>query len=106
MRFDVLFLALAATAPGSATPRVYVYGRADFPAAIGGRLATAGDFNGDGRPDLVAVSYENNSISILLGQPDGSFDDNGASYAVATQPVGAAVGDFDQDGNLDLAVVN
>jgi len=94
-------LALAATAPASAAPLVYVYGRADFPAASGGRLATAGDFNADGRPDLVAVSYENNSVSILLGQPDGSFDDSGASYAVGTQPVDAAVGDFDQDGNLD-----
>ena len=32
-----------------------------------------GDFNGDGKPDLVMANSEVNSVSLLLGNGDGSF---------------------------------
>src|SRR5215471_919543 len=98
------FLALALVTTASAEPLVYVFGRADFAPSNGGMLAAAGDFNGDGRPDLVAIDFEGSTVSILLGQPDGSFAEIAPSYAVGGQPTVAAVGDFNQDGNLDLAV--
>ncbi len=44
------------------------------------------------------------SISILTGNGDGTFA-AGATYAVGYIPTALAVGDFDGDGNLDLAVV-
>src|SRR5262249_18264502 len=69
-------------------------------------LATSADLNHDQRPDLVAISYELNSAAVLLGQADGSFDDSGRAYPVGSEPVGAAVGDFNNDGNLDLVVAN
>jgi len=34
---------------------------------------TTGDFNGDGRLDLAASNFEDNSVSILLGGGDGTF---------------------------------
>lgn len=85
---------------------VYVFGHADFPAANGGTLATSGDFNGDGRPDFVALNYERSTVAILIGQADGSFTDRGVSYPVGVHPGSAAVGDFDNDGFLDVAVMN
>ena len=104
--FSYLLLGLPEAAPDPAPPVVYVYGRADFPASNGGALAASGDFNGDGRPDFVAVSYQGNFVSILLGQPDGSFVDDGTTYAVGAEPLAVAVGDLNGDGKLDLAVVN
>src|ERR1700687_3587442 len=92
--------------PAKPQPLVYVYGRADFPSSGGGMLATSADFNGDVRPDFAAINYQGNSLSILLGQADGSFVDTGSIYPVGVQPVGAEVGDFNGDGVLDLAVVN
>jgi uncharacterized repeat protein (TIGR01451 family) len=67
-----------------------------------------GDFNGDGIPDLAVANYSNDTISVLLGKGDGTFK------AQATYPVGSspgsfstlAVGDFNRDGRLDLAVSN
>jgi hypothetical protein len=63
------------------------------------------DFNKDGRPDLATANSETNSVSVLLGNADGTFQ------AALTSPTGAgpqslAVGDFDGDGKLDLATAN
>jgi len=71
----------------------------------------AGDFNNDGKLDLVITAYDPysegyNFAAVLLGNGDGSF---GALQMVAgsgTSFVGsitAAVGDFNGDGNLDIA---
>src|SRR5215813_12316256 len=97
-------LALLSVTAVSAEPLVYLFGRADFAPSNGGMLAAAGDFNDDGRPDLVAIDYQGSTVSILLGQPDGSFAEIAPSYPVGGQPTAAAVGDSDQDATLDLAL--
>jgi hypothetical protein len=61
-----------------------------------------GDFNGDGRQDLVVGSAGSNTVSILLGDGTGSF---GAATNVATGS-GVAVGDFNGDGRQDLVATN
>jgi len=56
------------------------------------------DFNGDGKADLAAAG------ALLLGNGDGTFAANAASLT----PFGlglSAVGDFNQDGNPDIASV-
>lgn len=69
-------------------------------------LAT-GDFNGDHRPDLVAVSEGSNQVSILLGNGNGTFSTaSGSPITVGSSPNSASVGDFNNDGRPDLAVVN
>jgi FG-GAP-like repeat/FG-GAP repeat len=62
-----------------------------------------GDFNGDGKLDLAVVSFSSSSVSILLGNGDGTFQ-SAVGYAVGPGPSSIAVGDFNSDGNLDLAV--
>jgi hypothetical protein len=71
----------------------------------------AGDFNGDGKPDLaVAFQYFPNYVSVLLSNGDGTFQAPrltpvGQPYGGSS--VGAMVaGDFDRNGTLDLAVCN
>jgi hypothetical protein len=64
-----------------------------------------GDFNGDGKADLAVVNEGSNTVSILLGNGDGSFRTK-ADFATGTTPWGLAVGDFNGDGKLDLAVAN
>jgi hypothetical protein len=64
-----------------------------------------GDFNGDGKLDLAVVNEQSNTVSVLLGNADGSFKP-AVNYSTGTTPVSVAVGDFNGDGHVDLAVAN
>jgi len=65
----------------------------------------AGDFNGDGKPDLAVTDFYTNNISILIGNGDGTFQLH-VDYPTGLFPDGIVVGDFNADGVLDLAVTN
>jgi hypothetical protein len=72
-------------------------------------LAT-GDFNSDGLSDVVVSSYnryypETGKISVLLANGTGSFD-TAIDLTVGNRPNAMAVGDFNLDNNLDLAVTD
>ena len=62
-----------------------------------------GDFNGDGKPDMAATSGNADTVSIFLGQGDGTFRPP-VSYSLAMEPLDVVTGDFNRDGKLDLAI--
>jgi len=68
----------------------------------------AGDFNNDGKLDLAVVNYANgaaSTVSVFIGNGDGTFKP-AVSYAVGKGPYSVVTGDFNGDGTLDLAVAN
>jgi hypothetical protein len=64
-----------------------------------------GDFNGDGKQDLAVNNSESTSVSISLGNGDGTFN-AAISFGTGNGPRSLAVGDFNGDGKQDLAVPN
>ena len=67
-------------------------------------IATA-DVNGDGHADLAVTNLNSNSVSVLLGNGDGTFvADPGSPITVGNLPIGIATGDFNGDSKPDLAV--
>src|SRR5579863_2592676 len=66
----------------------------DSPQAMAG-----GDFNGDGKPDLVAIY--SSMVSVLLGDGDGTFQPH-VDYATGSFPHSLVVGDFNRDGHADI----
>ncbi len=66
-----------------------------------------GDFNNDGRLDLVVTNGQDNTVSILLGNGDGTFTAAvGSPVPVGAFPYFTAIADFNKDGNADIAVTN
>ncbi len=65
----------------------------------------AADFNGDGKADLAVVNQGANTMSVLLGNGDGTFQPK-TDYATGTSPWGIAAGDFNGDGKMDVVVAN
>ena len=63
----------------------------------------AGDFNEDGFSDLVTSNISANTLSLLLGNGDGSFQAQ-VSIRVCKEPRNLAVMDFNGDAHEDLAV--
>src|SRR5262245_12390836 len=66
---------------------------------------TTGDFNNDGRLDLVTANSGDNTVGVLLANGAGTFQTALAS-ATGTRPVSLAPGDFNADGRLDVVTAN
>src|SRR5688572_18785568 len=71
--------------------------------AVGGapQAIISADLNNDGRLDLATANSSSSNVSVLLGNPDGTFQPAQNSPTGAS-PLSLAVGDFDEDGKLDL----
>ena len=67
--------------------------------------AALGDFNGDDKPDVVTSDGDAGTVSLLLGNGDGTLRYVGAS-AAGSSPSAVAVGDFNGDGRPDVAAAN
>ena len=62
------------------------------------------DINGDGIPDIVVLIPGAQSVGILFGNGDGTFQ-NQVEYPAGPSPAAFAVADLNQDGIPDIAVV-
>jgi hypothetical protein len=77
-----------------------------FPTAVAPEELVAGDLNRDGKLDLVTANRfqdtgDTGGISVLLGNGDGSFQEH-VDYDQAVNAGLLTIGDFNQDGDLDL----
>ena len=63
------------------------------------------DTNNNSNLDLAVVNQTDGTVSILLGNGDGTFKPQQV-FAVGVSPTAIALGDFNNDGISDLAVTN
>jgi hypothetical protein len=78
-------------------------GGAYSPVPFGDNAVALGDVNGDGKLDVVTANGTSHSVSVFAGNGDGTFNTATAqTYAVVGAAYAIALGDFNQDGKLDI----
>lgn len=84
-------------------------GRVDFPSGNYTRDVAAGDFDGDGKPDMVTVNTFSSSISIFRNTSTVNTLSFAAKIDSTTglkyKPVNVLAKDIDCDGKLDIAIL-
>ncbi|MBZ5502562.1 MAG: FG-GAP-like repeat-containing protein [Acidobacteriia bacterium] len=76
-----------------------------LPAGSAPRALAAADLNRDGHIDLVVADQGHNTVSVFLGNGDGTFQAP-TDYPTGNSPVSVALGSFTGNGALDIAVAN
>jgi hypothetical protein len=89
-----------------------IFAAAPISPAVGANpsgIAT-GDLNADGFLDLVVTNATGNSVSVLLGDGTGAFHavvpQGQPDFTTEASPQGVVLGDFNEDGRLDIVTSN
>ena len=93
-----VFLGSGAGTLAAATPPAVPVGASPLDLVLG-------DINGDTKLDLIATNLNDNTISIRLGNGNGTFNAT-ATMATNAGPIGIAIADLNADKFLDLVVAN
>lgn len=82
--------------------------KVDFQAGYIPHAVYAGDFDGDGKPDLATANFGDNSVSIIRNNGANnnlSFEFN-IDYLAGTAPWSITIGDLDGDKKVDIVSAN
>ncbi|WP_445244739.1 FG-GAP-like repeat-containing protein, partial [Microcoleus sp. OTE_8_concoct_300] len=97
------------TTPTGATTPTFAP-QVTFATGINPSSVSIGDFNGDGKPDLVVANQGSNNASILLNTTTTSATTPtfaaGVTFPTGGAPSSVSIGNFNGDGKPDLAVAN
>ena len=66
---------------------------------------TLGDVNTDGNLDIITANQNSNSVSVLLGNGNGTYQAQ-QTFATGTNPGSVTLGDVNGDGKLDIVTRN
>jgi hypothetical protein len=76
-----------------------------FPVGAWPAAVVTADFNNDGKLDLATANNGGGTVSVLLGNGDGTFP-TALTFATGCDPRSLAAADLNNDGKLDLATAN
>lgn len=98
-----LLLPPVQAAPAAICPLPMFSAARSFSAPGTSWFSATADFNNDGQADIAIANFTSNTISIFLGNGDGTMQP-ALTFAVASGPNWIATGDFNGDGNTDMVV--
>jgi hypothetical protein len=91
----------------SVVPAPDQFARVHLPAATHPTMPLVVDVNRDGNLDIVVANGGSGNVSVYLGDGKGSFSQSpGSPFPAGQHCADIAAADFNDDGNLDLAIAN
>lgn len=93
----------ACSKPEPYTPPDLFYYFASYQVGKNPTTITAADLNHDSFTDLITTNIASDTLSILLGNGDGTFNDQ-LQFHVCQEPRALAIGDFNEDDHADVAL--
>ena len=70
-------------------------------------MLSIADVNRDGNADILVATGGSGNLSVYLGDGKGGFSQpNGSPFSAGQNPTDIGTGDFNGDGNLDIAIAN
>jgi hypothetical protein len=107
MRVLGAFLPLVAVFAVDGSRTQIQFRRLDIRVGQGPRWVTVADVNRDGNPDILVTNADAGTVSILLGDGTGQFEEApGSPFPAGHEPNDIAVADMNGDGNPDLVLPN
>lgn len=76
-----------------------------YPTGSGPDAVAIADLNGDSKNDIAVTNFNDNDVSVFIGNGDGTFQPR-VNYNSGTGPSSVAIADLNGDGKPDLAVAN
>jgi hypothetical protein len=76
-----------------------------LPAGSQPRFVTTADVNGDGKTDLIVANASGNTVGVMLGNGNSTFQSQ-QTFASGANPFAVVVGDVNGDGRPDLVVAD
>ena len=98
------FFSLCASVAGQCDPGK-IFPDSTYDVGISPGSIAIGDYDGDGVPDLAVSNSSSDSVSVLLGRGDGSFDFD-VRFDVGDRPSYVVIDDLDGDTVPDLVTAN
>jgi type II secretory pathway component GspD/PulD (secretin) len=77
-----------------------------FATGTGPQAIASADFNNDGIPDLAVVNETDNTVSVYLGNGNGTFKSAASVNTTGTTPTSIVAAAFTTSGNIDFAVTD
>ncbi len=90
---------------GDGTGGFAPYAQPTYPVGNRASPSEPADFNGDGHADITVANINDNTISVVLGNGDGTFAAQ-QTISVGSMPRGITVLDVDGDGDADIVNTN
>lgn len=104
--YTLLSFAILICSSSFSLGQAFLFNRADFgPLGIQPGGIAIGDFNHDGKLDVAVTDSFAQTVTILLGQSNGTFRKH-AVYPAGYEAGSVVTGDFNHDGKLDIVVAD
>ena len=107
LQLSVVGCQLQSQRTSSASPDSAPFRATHLPVGTHPSMLSIADVNRDGNADILVINGGSGNLSVYLGDGKGGFSQSdGSPFSAGQDPTDITTGDFNGDGNLEVAIAN